>query len=59
VPHDLILISSREEAVLAAPRVEQVIYNRWEINHEYEKVLSYTYPSKTRNKEHQGSCKAL
>jgi hypothetical protein len=40
VPDDLVLISSREEAVLVAPRVEQVICNRWEINPEYEKVLS-------------------
>jgi hypothetical protein len=40
VPDDLILISGREEAVFAAPGVEQVICNRWEINPEYEKVLS-------------------
>jgi hypothetical protein len=40
VPDDLILISSREEAVLAATKVELVICNRWEINPEYEKVLS-------------------
>jgi hypothetical protein len=40
VSNDLILISGREEAVLAAPRIEQVIYNRWVINSEYEKVLS-------------------
>jgi hypothetical protein len=40
VPDDLVLISGREEAVLVAPRVEQVICNRWEINPEYEKVLS-------------------
>jgi hypothetical protein len=40
VPHDLILISGQEEAILAAPRVEQVICNKWEINPKYEKVLS-------------------
>jgi hypothetical protein len=40
VPDDLVLISGREEAVFAATRVEQVICNRWEINPEYEKVLS-------------------
>jgi hypothetical protein len=40
VPNDLVLISSWEETVLAAPRIEQVICNRWEINPEYEKVLS-------------------
>jgi hypothetical protein len=37
---DLILIFGREEAVLVAPRIEQVICNRWEINPEYEKILS-------------------
>jgi hypothetical protein len=40
VPDDLILVSSREEAILAATKVELVICNRWEINPEYEKVLS-------------------
>jgi hypothetical protein len=40
VPDDLILISSREDAILAATKVELVICNRWEINPEYEKVLS-------------------
>jgi hypothetical protein len=40
VPDDLILISGREETVLAAPKIEQVICNRWEINPKYEKVLS-------------------
>jgi hypothetical protein len=40
MPDDLVLISGREKAVFAAPRVEQVICNRWEINPEYEKVLS-------------------
>jgi hypothetical protein len=40
MPDDLVLISGREEAVFAAPRVEQVICNRWKINTEYEKVLS-------------------
>jgi hypothetical protein len=40
MPNDLVLISGWEETVLAAPRIEQVICNRWEINPEYEKVLS-------------------
>jgi hypothetical protein len=40
VPDDLILIFGREEVVLAAPSLEQVICNRWEINPEYEKLLS-------------------
>jgi hypothetical protein len=40
VPNDLVLISSREEAVLVATKVELVICNSWEINPEYEKVLS-------------------
>jgi hypothetical protein len=40
VPDDLILISGGEEAVFAAPGVEQVICNRWEINPEYKNVLS-------------------
>jgi hypothetical protein len=57
-PNDLVLVSRREEPILVATKVELVIYNRWKINPEYEKVLSLTYPSKTRNKEHQGSCKA-
>jgi hypothetical protein len=39
-PNDLILIPSREKTVLAAPRIEQVICNRWKINPEYKKVLS-------------------
>jgi hypothetical protein len=38
--NNLVLISGWEEAVLAAPRIQQVIYNRWEINPEYEKVLN-------------------
>jgi hypothetical protein len=40
VPENLILISDREEAVFVATGVEQVICNKWEINPEYEKVLS-------------------
>jgi hypothetical protein len=40
MPNDLVLISGREEPVLAAPRIEQVICNRWEMNPEYKKVLS-------------------
>jgi hypothetical protein len=39
-PDDLVLVSSREEAVFAATRVEQVICNRWEINPEYKKILN-------------------
>ena len=39
-PNGLVFIPSREKAVLAATKVELVIYNRWEINPEYEKVLS-------------------
>jgi hypothetical protein len=39
-PNDLVLVSNREEASLAATKVELVICNRWEINPEYEKVLS-------------------
>ena len=40
VPNGLVFIPSWEKAVLAATKVELVIYNRWEINPEYEKVLS-------------------
>jgi hypothetical protein len=40
MPDDLVLISGREEIVFVATRVEHVIYNRWEINLEYEKILS-------------------
>jgi hypothetical protein len=40
MPNDLVLVSSREEAVPAVTIVEQVICNRWEINPEYKKVLS-------------------
>jgi len=40
VPNGLVFIPSREKAVLAATKVELVICNRWEINPEYEKVLS-------------------
>jgi hypothetical protein len=39
-PNDLVLIFGWEKIVFAAPRVEQVICNRWEIKPEYEKVLS-------------------
>jgi hypothetical protein len=39
-PNDLVLVSRREEVILVATKVELVIYNRWEINPEYEKVLS-------------------
>jgi hypothetical protein len=30
MPNDLVLIFGWEETVLAAPRIEQVICNRWE-----------------------------
>ena len=39
-PNGLVFIPSREKAVLAATKVELVICNRWEINPEFEKVLS-------------------
>ena len=40
VPNGLVFIPSREKAILAATKLELVICNRWEINPEYEKVLS-------------------
>ena len=40
MPNGLVFIPSREKAILATTEVELVIYNRWEINLEYEKVLS-------------------
>ena len=40
MPNGLVFIPSWEKAVLAATKVELVICNRWEINPEYEKVLS-------------------
>jgi hypothetical protein len=40
MPDDLVLISGWEQIVFAASRIEEVICNRWEINREYEKVLS-------------------
>ena len=39
-PNGLVFIPSREKAILAATKVELVTCNRWEINPEYEKVLS-------------------
>jgi hypothetical protein len=36
----LVFVLGREKAVLAATVKEKVIRNRWEINPEYEKVLS-------------------
>ena len=39
-PNGLVFIPSREKAILAATKVELVICNKWEINPEYEKVLS-------------------
>jgi hypothetical protein len=38
-PNDLVLVSRREKAILAATKVELVICNRWKINPGYEKVL--------------------
>jgi hypothetical protein len=40
MPNGLVFILDREKAILAATVIEEVIYNRWEINPEYEKVLS-------------------
>jgi hypothetical protein len=40
VPNGLVFIPGQEKAILAATKVELVICNRWEINPEYEKVLS-------------------
>ena len=40
MPNSLVFIPSREKAILVATKVELVTYNRWEINPEYEKVLS-------------------
>jgi hypothetical protein len=39
-PNGLVFVPSREKAVLVATMIEKVICNRWEINPEYEKVLS-------------------
>jgi hypothetical protein len=39
-PNSLVFIPGREKAVLAATVIEKVICNRWEINPEYEKVVS-------------------
>jgi len=40
MPHGLVFIPGWEKAILAATVIEKVICNRWEINPEYEKVLS-------------------
>jgi hypothetical protein len=40
VSNSLVFIPSREKPILAASMIELVICNRWEINPEYEKVLS-------------------
>jgi hypothetical protein len=40
VPNGLVFIPSREKTILVATKVELVICNRWEINPEYDKVLS-------------------
>jgi hypothetical protein len=40
MPNSLVFIPGWEKAKLVATKVELVIYNRWEINPEYEKVLS-------------------
>jgi hypothetical protein len=39
-PNGLVFIPSREKAILTTTKEELVICNRWEINPEYEKVLS-------------------
>jgi hypothetical protein len=39
-PNGLGFIPSKEKAILAATKVELVICSRWEINPEYEKLLS-------------------
>jgi hypothetical protein len=39
-PNGLVFIPSREKAVFAASVIKEVICNRWEINPEYEKILS-------------------
>jgi hypothetical protein len=55
VPDDLILISGREEVVLAAPRIEQVIYNRWKINSDtrrYSARLTRHKPEIKDTKDH-------
>jgi hypothetical protein len=40
VPNGLVFVPGRKKAVLAATVIEKIICNRWEINPEYEKVLS-------------------
>ena len=40
MPNGLVFIPSQENAILAATKAELGICNRWEINPEYEKVLS-------------------
>jgi hypothetical protein len=40
MPNGIVFIPSREKTILTATKVELVICNRWEINPEYEKVLS-------------------
>jgi hypothetical protein len=39
-PNGLVFIPGWEKAILAATKVELIICNSWEINPEYEKVLS-------------------
>jgi hypothetical protein len=39
-PNGLVFIPSREKAILTTTKEELVIYNRWKIKPEYEKVLS-------------------
>jgi hypothetical protein len=40
VPNSLVFIPGREKVVLVATVTEKVICNRWEINPEYEKIVS-------------------
>jgi hypothetical protein len=40
LPRALLLIHGRIEAVLTVAMIHGIIYNKWEINPEYKKVLS-------------------
>ena len=45
LPRALLLAHDGTEAVLIVAMIDCTIYNKCETNPEYEKVLSYTYPS--------------
>ena len=45
LPRALLLVHGGTEAILTVAMIHHIIYNKWEINPEYEKVLSLTYPS--------------